>query len=395
MMSKNKQKRINFVKTALENIRKYNNLDDHQKRVIKYNKSNLKSDINKFLNNLSSKHPEIKDPFIYVKLAINMLKISQLSERWSEVTQDFESKFEKNTNLNEYFNYFKWAQGRLKEKDLSLYKNSCTLPKETIKKLNNAMNNISSEVTYLINVKNLDLRKIFLINLTDLLEDNKAYETIKDIPHFMKFNLESNIHTDENSLEEYRDECNNKALKPLLLIHIAENSSILEDIYGIKLSDIYLNYRARLKSIGCYDDKYDSKEYHLTPKASRIMRKVFTIDHISEISAFGSKKNGKIKVYDKIFKQELYPVNSSDNLCLIDKRLNSKKEEIKKAQSQSISATSFLFLNLVPAQDHTKNNFFANHNIRTDDVRRPKFKINTDRKKVPKHYSTFIKAEYA
>lgn len=375
MMSKNKQKRINFVKTALERLRS-KDLDDRSKRVIKYNKKNLKNDINKFLNNLSSEHPEIKDPFIYVKLAINMLKIGKLDERWYQVTQDFESKFEKKTNLNEYFNYFKWAQDRLKEKDLSLYNNSCKLPKETIKKLNNAMNNLSSEVTYLINTKSLDLKKIFLTNLTDVLEDDKAYETIKDIPHFMQFNLESNIHTDENSLEEYRNECNNKALKPLLLIHIAENSSILEDIYGIKLSDIYLNYRTRLKSVGCYDDKYDSKEYRLNPEASRIIREVFTIDHISEISAFGSKKNGKIKVYDKIFKQELYPVNSSNNLCLIDKRLNLKKEEVKKAQSQSTSATNFLFLNLVPAQDHTKNNFFANHNIRIDEARRPSVKIS-------------------
>ncbi|MCV6599850.1 MAG: hypothetical protein OIF36_05200 [Alphaproteobacteria bacterium] len=380
-MKKNNQKKINFIKTALERLRS-KDLDDRSKRIIKYNKKNMKNDINKFLNNLRSEHPEIKDPFIYVKIAINMLRIGQLSERWYEITQDIEKKFEKNKNknFNKYFNYFKWAQTKLKESDLCLYNKSCKLPKESVKKLNNAMNNLSSEVTYLINNKDIDLKQVFLTNLTDMLEEDKAYKTIKNIPHFMRLKLERNIHTDAKSLEEYRNEFNKKALKPLLLIHIAKNSSILEDVYGIKLSDIHLNYRLRLKSVDCYDSKYDSKEYKLSNEASRIMRERFTIDHISEISAFGSKSNGKIKVFDNIFQQKLHTVNLSDNLCIIDKELNFQKEEIKKAQSQSISSTHFLFLNLVPTEDPAKNNFFANHNVKLDESRRPSVKIKSVQK---------------
>ncbi|MCV6599849.1 MAG: hypothetical protein OIF36_05195 [Alphaproteobacteria bacterium] len=392
-MSKNsnKNKKINFVTKALEILRTDDyKLEKRQVKYIQYNKSNYKNKINKYLNKLHQDHPDIKDVFLYVKTAMYMLKRSRLNEDWDKITQSIEDKFKntKNNTSKSSFNYFRWAKDELKESDFILHERACNIPKDVVNKMNKAMNNLTTESNYLVKSKNIDLKKVFLINLRAILRHKETFKILsKKIPDFMKFRLETNKYTDPDSLKTYRNEYRENLLKPRLLIHIAKNSSVLKDVYGIRISDIHLTYRKALEEKGLFNKKYASK-YHLNRKSAYILSNVLTVDHISEISAFGVIKDSKSKNYDPVFKQDLYEINSSSNLCLIEHDLNQQKADLKNIQSKNAKKTNMLFLNLVPIRDPRRNSFMANHKIREEEER-PKFK----RRKTVKPQHTLAAAQ--
>lgn len=362
----NQNKKINFVTRALEILRDDGyKLEQRQTKYIQYNKKNHKNRINKYLNNLYSKHPDVKDVYLYIKTAVYMLKKARLIEDWDKITQKVEDNFknQKKQASKKSFNYFKWAKDELKETDFILHERACCIPKHVINKINEAMNELSPEANYLVKSKKVDLKQVFFINFRALLRHKETFKTLsKKIPDFMKFRLETNRFTDHESLKAYRNEYRDNLLKPKLLIHIAENSNVLKDLYGIRISDIHLTYRKVLEEKGLFNKKYASK-YHLNKKSAYILSNILTVDHISELSAFGSLRDHKSKSYDEVFKQEVFDINSSNNLCLIEHELNQQKGDIKKVQSKKAKKTHTLFLNLIPANNPKDNFFLADPNI--------------------------------